>query len=585
MVIIVLIMNKKTFLRRFPLLLVALFAVYSLSAQQYLERRYLNGMYQDLLILAGDSLEGREAGSMGELYAALYIAERFEVLDIKPFFDGCYYQDFDFSDGYAFPEESNSLSFSHLPGREPDDKVSLTPEHFFPYPWGSFGVASGIVADAGYCLPGYLPTLTEPKKSQRKTPAKQVDTSLYADKILLVRYEAPPGYSGNRTGMSELIFDKASYASSLGAAGVIFWDPQGTLKHAPGIYFTGKNLQIPLVFLPDPSLAQILPGATAGMKVQGEKRRSIGKNVAGWIDNGAEKTIVIGAHFDHLGWGIGNSRYDGPPAIHYGADDNASGVAGMLALAEWLKYSGLKGKNYLFVAFSAEEKGLIGSRVFAETDPINQERILAMINYDMIGRVDTLNPEISLLGSGSSPRWGELLSQVTEDVVGKPVQGGLSGSDHYHFYRKEIPVLFFFNGLHDDYHKPSDVIEKINFNGLRDVVEYTIELFHILDTVSTLPYAEVADQDRGSRPKRKFSLGIVPGHGMDVEGVYVQEVNADGAAKAAGILRGDTIVQLGSIPVQNMQHYMQALGEIKAGEPMEVIVLRDGKRVKLSLQF
>lgn len=579
-------MNKTTFLKKLPLLLVVLFVGNSLFSQQFLERRYLDGMYKDLLILAGDSLEGREAGSIGELYAALYIAERFEVLGIKPFFDGCYYQDFDFSDGYEFPENTNHLKISNttLKGAV-DGLLTLTSAHFTAYPWGADGTATGIIMDAGYGLAGHLPVFPTAGKQNRKKPQLTDNPERYRGNILLIRYDAPPGYSGKRAALTDLMYDKAAYASSLGAVGVIFWDPQGVLQQAPVNFMINQQVKIPLLFFQNADLARQLPGATATIQIQRGKRKSFGKNVAAWIDNGADKSIVIGAHLDHLGWGSYSSRHDGTPAIHYGADDNASGVAGMLALAEWLNYSGMKGKNYIFVAFSAEEKGLIGSRVFAETDLINKEHILAMINYDMIGRVDSLKPEIRLLGSGSSQRWEELLTLVTEDVTGKPVQGGLSGSDHYHFYRKGIPVLFFFNGIHDDYHKPSDVIDKINFKGMRDVVEYTIQLFRILDTIPSLPYAEVADGERGSRPARQFSLGIVPGHGMEVEGVYVQEVNAKGVAQAAGILRGDVIVQIGSVAVQNMQHYMQGLAEIKAGDKVEVVVLRDGRKVRFTVQF
>ncbi len=558
----------------------------TLSGQQLLNERYILNMKEDIKILAGDSLEGREAGSMGELYAALYVAERFDLLDLKTWLSGCYFQDFDFSDGYEFPPEKNKFLVSITDSkRGTSNPIDLAQNDFSPYYWGGDGKVSGIVVDAGYCMEGYL-SISEAK--ERRHSKRQKGTLVPIDlqgRIALVRYDAPPDYQKQIPSLGNLMFEKAEMAKAMGAVAVIFYDPENKLTRAPGNNLTGQQVFIPVVFLHNADMAPMLENMKVELQISAEKKRSYGKNVAAWIDNGAEKTIVIGAHIDHLGWGINNSRHNGPPAIHPGADDNASGVAGMLALAEWLSQSTLTRKNYLFVGFSAEEKGLIGSRIFTELENISSDNIFAMLNFDMIGRVDAYKPEISLLGAGSSTHWEELLELVKEDVTSKPVKDGLSGSDHYHFYNTGVPVLFFFNGIHDDYHKPSDTPEKINYTGMRDVVEYTINLLSILDTLSSLPFQKYSGEEPRSRTSLQYSLGIVPGHGMDVKGVYVQEVIRQWAAEAAGIKKGDIIVRIGDTDIENMHHYMLALSRIQEGVSFEVVVVREGKPKIFTMKF
>jgi aminopeptidase YwaD len=558
-----------------------------LSGQQLLDDRYILQMKQDMQVLATDSLEGREAGSMGELYAALYIADRFELLGLKTWFDGCYYQDFDFSDGVEYLPETNHLGVSYFIHEEHvPQALKLSVGDFTPLSWGSDGVVSGLVVDAGFCLKDHLPTKINRGKSGKKSKNVPFDPlAEMAGKIVLARFDAPSDYAGSTKNVVSLMVEKAQFAAANGALAVIFHDPDQIARNVPGTHYPYDQTPIPVIFMHDADKAANLPVSEVQLTVTSSRKRGIGKNVVAWIDNGAPQTVLIGAHYDHLGWGIGNSRHDGLPEIHYGADDNASGVTGMLVLAQWLQESNLKGKNYLFAAFSAEEKGLIGSRVLAEHESISNKHIFAMINFDMIGRVNIDKPEIQILASGSSPAWEGLLSLVKEDVKSTPVKSGLNGSDHHHFYKDSIPVLFFFNGIHDDYHKPTDVIEKINYNGLRDVVEYTILLLHHLDTLSVLPYERVEEAETSSRRGGKTSLGIIPAHGVDVEGLLVQDVIPQRPAALAGIIKGDIIVQLAGVEVKNIQHYMKALDLIKEGQQVPVTILRDKISKQFILQF
>jgi len=573
----------------YPVILSAgifLATLFPLGAQHLSDSGYVSLMRRDMHVLTADSLEGREAGTPGERMAARYVAHRFEEIGLEPFFSTGWFHHFDFPDGYMWPDEENRLLVT-FPGVRFRRGISctLTTEAFTPLLWSGNGTAAGMVVDAGYCLHGYLPPGDHPMGGAHQKKPTAVSHRPFQGKVVLARYDAPPGYSGQVYGIAELMHAKARFAKEMGATAVIFYDPDSTALRVPGNGYVGDQAPLPVIFLYNASLAKSLPGTHAEVTITHKYKRSQSKNVAAWIPNGSDQTIIIGAHLDHLGWGSFNSRYHGAPMIHPGADDNASGVTGMLALAKYLNSSDLRGKNYLFVAFGAEEKGLIGSRHFAQPEIIHPDTIFAMFNLDMIGRVDTLDPGIELLGAGSSERWQEIIPLVETQLSVKPTRGGLSGSDHFHFYDNGIPVLFFFNGIHDDYHKPSDTPDKINYAGMTKVVELAIGMLHVLDTLSTLPFQQIDDEGRGHRRNRQFSLGIIPGHGMDVVGLYVQAVTTEGPAYHAGIFRGDVIVGMGDTPIENIQQYMAALGRITEGETLPVTVIRNGETLTLTLQF
>ena len=556
------------------------------TAQQWLDSAYLQTIRTDVYVLAADSMEGREAGTPGEVKAARYIASRFAGISVAPYFDTTYFQYFTFSDGYQYPEDGNHITITHSGFRVFGNRQqTLSLADFTPFPWGAAGSAEGRVVYAGYCLEGHLPRGLIPSGDPTQPHGSPPSHQPFKGKIVLARYDAPPGFTGRARGISGLMLAKARYAYELGAEAIILYDPLGTVGHVPGTSMPGEEVNIPVMFLHDQKTAASLPDGRMSITVTTERKRSTGKNVAAWINHGADQTIVVGAHYDHLGWGSFTSAHQGLPAIHPGADDNASGVAGMLALAQWLKSSDLNGKNYIFVAFSAEEKGLIGSRLFIEKEEITPENTFAMVNLDMIGRADPDEPVIHLQGTGTSPDWNEIIDLAGGRVPVRKVRGGITGSDQYHFYDAGIPVLFFFTGIHHDYHKPSDTPDKINYPGMKTVVELAIDILHVLDTLQTLPFERVVDESRGHRRTRQFSLGIVPGHGMDVTGLYVQEVTPQWPADKAGIIRGDVIIKLGTTVVENIHHYMNALQSITEGETVEVVVMRDGKPLSFQLQF
>lgn len=309
------------------------------------------------------------------------------------------------------------------------------------------------------------------------------------------------------------------------------------------------------------------------------------QNVVGYLDNGAKTTVIIGAHYDHLGYGIpGSSRYVGDPAIHNGADDNASGVASLLYLANYLKKSNLKKNNYLFIAFSAEELGLIGSKKFVEAPSLGLTNINYMLNMDMVGR---LNAEkvVAINGAGTSPVWKDVLPTISvAGIKTKTSDSGMGPSDHASFYQANIPVLHFFTGQHADYHKPSDDSELINYQGLEEVSQFIAKLIETLNTKGRLTFTKTKDEaQQGAR--FKVSMGVMPDYVYDGEGLRVDAVLDDRPAQKAGLAKGDVIVQMGETTIKTVYDYMGALANYNKGDKVKIKLKRNGEVLEKEIEF
>jgi hypothetical protein len=312
--------------------------------------------------------------------------------------------------------------------------------------------------------------------------------------------------------------------------------------------------------------------------------RVVGRNVAALIDNEAKTTIIIGAHYDHLGYGHHGSLHAGEPAIHNGADDNASGIAVMLQLAEELKTAS-KANNYLFIAFSGEEPGLWGSNFFTKEPTLKLEDVNYMINMDMVGRLNAENT-LAINGTGTSPVWTELLKKLGEGTFKLVLsESGVGPSDHTSFYLKDIPVLHFFTGQHEDYHKPSDDVEKVNFMGMAKIGSLIFSIISELDNDGKLAFTKTKEPDQANSPRFSVTLGVVPDYLFDGEGMRISGVKEDRAGAKAGLLEGDIVVKLGDIDVTEMQSYMKALASFKEGDKTVVLVVRNGKKLKKKVQF
>ena len=310
-----------------------------------------------------------------------------------------------------------------------------------------------------------------------------------------------------------------------------------------------------------------------------------GRNIIGYLDNGAPTTVVIGAHYDHLGMGGMGSLHAGEPAIHNGADDNASGVAAMLYLAEKLRSSGARNNNYLFVAFSGEELGLYGSKYFVQNPTIDLSSVNYMLNMDMVGR---LNEEkvLAVNGAGTSPFWKEVLPQIeVGGIRTKLSDSGIGPSDHTSFYLENIPVLHFFTGQHSDYHKPADDSELVNYEGLHAVAEFILRLIEKLDDRGKLPFTKTKDQQERRAASFKVSLGVMPDYVYDGEGMRIDGVIEGRPADKAGIQRGDVILRIGEVEVKDIYDYMEGLSKFSKGQKASVKVKRGEQTLELEVVF
>jgi Zn-dependent M28 family amino/carboxypeptidase len=302
-----------------------------------------------------------------------------------------------------------------------------------------------------------------------------------------------------------------------------------------------------------------------------------GRNVAGFIDNGADYTVVIGAHYDHLGYGGEGSLHRGEEAIHNGADDNASGTAAIIQLAKLLK-----GKddsfNYLFLAFSGEENGLWGSNYFSKNATINLDSVNYMINLDMVGRMNE-ERTLAVNGVGTSPTWSQKLEAANSDSLKLVTsESGVGPSDHTSFYLQDIPVLHMFTGQHEDYHRPSDDADKINYQGMVSVIRFIERLVDELDAEEKLAFEKTKDNS-GNSPRFSVSLGVVPDYLYDGEGMRIDGVTEGKPAASAGLAKGDVVVKLGDSTIVDMMSYMRALSSFETGD-QTVVEYKRGEELK-----
>ena len=321
----------------------------------------------------------------------------------------------------------------------------------------------------------------------------------------------------------------------------------------------------------------------------GEGTAGTAQNLVGYLDNGAANTIIIGAHYDHLGLGNDGNSLDpnSKGKIHNGADDNASGTAGVIELARYFKNNGKKESyNFLFLCFSGEELGLYGSKYYTEHPTIDLSTVTCMINLDMVGR---LNPETHALfvsGSGTAAAWEPILQKLSnEHAKIKTDSSGMGPSDHTSFYLKNIPVLHFFTGSHTDYHKPSDDAEKVNYEGEAEVLKVIVRVTEELEGQPKLAFLETKTKAAMSRSSFKVTLGIMPSYTSDAEGLLVDGVTDGRPGQKAGLQAGDVIVQMGELPIKDIQDYMGALGKFEKGQTIPVKLKRKGEDLTVNVTF
>jgi len=308
-----------------------------------------------------------------------------------------------------------------------------------------------------------------------------------------------------------------------------------------------------------------------------------GNNVVGFLDNKAENTIIIGAHYDHLGFGGEGSLYrDSIKAIHNGADDNASGIAVLLNLAAKLKVKNTN-NNYLFIAFSGEEMGLLGSNYFVKNPTIDIKKASYMINMDMVGRMKK-DSSLAVYGTGTSPIFKQVLKSHNENFRLVQQESGVGPSDHTSFYLADIPVLHFFTGQHEDYHKPGDDSEKLNYDGMHLISDYIFNIITDLDDNGKISFRKTKNESEDT-PRFKVGLGVIPDYLFDGKGMRIDGVSEDKPAQKAGLKKGDIVIKLGDSLVTNMMSYMRALSVFEEGSSTKVVVKRGNEEVEKEINF
>jgi hypothetical protein len=310
------------------------------------------------------------------------------------------------------------------------------------------------------------------------------------------------------------------------------------------------------------------------------------QNIVGYLDNGAEYTIVVGAHYDHLGRGYDKNSLDPNPdgKIHNGADDNASGTSGVIELARHFSKNNKKEPyNFLFMCFSGEELGLLGSKKFIEYPTFPLEKVNWMLNMDMIGRLRE-DKGLMVQGVGTSSLWVKMLEIMQPDMKIIKDSSGIGPSDYTSFYLKGIPVIGFFTGQHTDYHKPSDDTELIDIQGEKRVLDFAVRLIEATCTFPKMDFRQTKQPQSQAR-SFKVTMGVMPDYAYDKKGMRIDGVTDGKPASIAGMKAGDIIIKIGDMDIENVYTYMDALGKFKKGEIVKVVVKRGAEDIVVDVTF
>jgi aminopeptidase YwaD len=522
------------------------------------DKAILANLQTHVTYLASDKLEGRRTGTPGEKLAYEYIIQEFTKAGLIPMGDGgSFMQPFEVNEGKQINPSS------HLIINGADLKVQ---KDYFP-----FVFSPNVAVEAA------------PSMALRES-----GTIWFWDiKEKLEENKNNPHYD-----ITDDIKAKATDVAAKGATGLIIYN---TSTINDGLKFDAKlktaAANIPVLYVNSEVKKKYLSDETATidikLKVDITEKKRTGNNVIGYVDNGAANTIILGAHYDHLGYGEDkNSLYTGSnPQIHNGADDNASGTAALIELSKMLKAAKFKSNNYLFIAFSGEELGLYGSKYFTEHATVNLSNANYMINMDMLGRLSDSTKGLTIGGYGTSPVWGQVLSVKDKYFTIKFDSSGTGPSDHTSFYRKDIPVLFFFTGVHADYHKPADDADKINYTGELMIVKYIFNIIDNTDKKGKLGFTKTKEAVTSAKSSFKVSLGIMPDYTYSGSGVRVDGVSEGKLAQKTGIKAGDIVTQLGDFKFTDVESYMNTLSKFNKGDATKVKVLRGKEELVFDIVF
>jgi aminopeptidase YwaD len=554
----------------------------------------------DVHFLASDALEGRLSGTLGAEVAAQFVGDRFRALGLDPAGDdGGYRQPFTFIAG-VHPGPGNALLFDLPDGR----RGARLEEDFRPLAFSSSGSASGEIVFAGYAIHapdlGYDDYVGLQVKGKivlalRFGPDGNDPDSRFQPYMALRRKAADAREQGavallvatGPVGGEDKAPVKISFDASFADSGLPVVGISTALAEAlfAGQGFSLGDLQRRIDERKEPASRPL--GVRAELTVDVVQEHATTANVAALLSGSdpvrRAEVVVIGAHYDHLGYGGegSGSLAPGEHAVHNGADDNASGVAGMLEIARRLA-ADPPARSVLFVAFSGEEEGLLGSQYLVSHPLVPLERVVAMVNLDMVGRPKP-GPALTLGGYGTAAQWPELIESVNANhhVRITTSKGGFGASDHSSFYGRDIPVLFFFTGAHEDYHKPSDDAGRLDYAGMAEVVRFAADVTRRIATLPDRPTFQRVAEEGGGRRGYKVRTGVIPEFGYDGPGFKISGVSGGSPAEKAGLKSGDVVVRFGEREIRNIYDYMYALGDHQPGETVVLIVKRGDDTLEL----
>ena len=599
---------QRRFLLSIRLLLAAVLAVASTAAAK-LEGTSADKYLEHVKVLAAPEMKGRGAGSPELERAGEYIAKQFERLGLESVTGGKYLQPFSITTGGKMGYDNR------LVVRTADGETSIERgRDYVPVNFSSSGSVSGQVVFAGYGASA---------DEHGYDDYTHLDVK---DKIvLLLRYEpdffskkGPSG--GQRLSHHAHLIAKAINARDRGAKAVILAngkldegkqdqllkfgavagpDDAGTLmvhvKNDVADQWLRQadtslaKLQEAIASSKNPQSLTLPSEMTITLDIDIEREKATVNNVVGFLPGRSDEYVAIGAHYDHLGLGDQSSLAPSKiGSIHHGADDNASGVAGLIELARVLsRRRDTLERGVLFIAFSGEEIGLLGSSHWVNHPTLPLDKAVAMINMDMIGRIR--DNKVYVGGTGTGSTFKELLGKIepNHDFEFSFSEGGYTASDHTSFVAKKVPVLFFFSGLHSDYHKPSDTAEKINGKAATELLDMIGDITTELISADAKPeFRKVtAASHGGGSPGRGGGggygpyFGSIPDFGPVESGVKFADIRPDSPADKAGLRGGDILTQFGDKEIKNLYDFTYALRASKVGDVVEVTVQRDGQEV------
>ncbi|HVZ95053.1 MAG TPA: M28 family peptidase [Phycisphaerales bacterium] len=599
-------------------------------------------MVQQITTLSHPFFEGRSADTKGNRAAAALIQQHFDSLGLKPAFgadaappDAPAHGDHGYQQAFSVPGEMK-VNLAEASFTSPSGEVKLeSGKDFNPLGVSGTAKATGELVFVGY-------SITDGEEGYTNYGEKD---DLAGKIALLYRFEPmdDAGHSkwaestggsagrttGNWSGHSGLT-QKIGDAIKRNAAGVIVVNPPGAddpratrLDTANRTRF-GKQLGVPIVMLSndaaeklikaadpegrspldlrkvaDAGLTSMMPlnkgGLTVTLNTDLERQQLATSNVGGVLEGKgglASEWIIIGGHYDHVGYGyVGGARPGNIGQLHPGADDNASGAAGVMLIAKKLaeRYKalpeGASARSVLLMTFSSEEMGLLGAEHYVKNSTIENSRVIGMLNMDMIGRLDKNALEIA--GTGTADEWNGMLDTILADYTfdAKRTASGGNRSDHAAFYRAGTPVLHFFTGTHRDYHTPTDTFEKVNYEGAAKIVNLVTDIAMALsDRPQMLTYHKLQEQQQRSMAGMKVRLGIAPGNYNDSEpGVLVGDVTPNTSAAKAGIHVGDRIIKWGGEELANVGAMMERLAGHNPGDKVDLVVVREGQEVIITV--